>query len=359
MSERLRLLKEALEKARLDAMFLTKQANQRYLEGFTGGDCYLLASGKGSWLIADSRYSEMAQSQCRSASVRLHRHPHPPLGEVVAAIASENGFARIGFEKNHITWGLHSEVGRSETFEFVPEENFLEKIRAVKSRDEASAIARACEIADRALKDIVPLITPGVSERDLVTELDYRMKKGGAEDVAFETMVLFGARASQPHATPMGGVRLAPGDFILIDFGACFEGYRSDMTRTFVCGKASAEQARAYDTVLLAGREAVKMVVPGANGRDINRRALEIIKGEGYPAFEYGVGHGVGLEIHEEPFMRQTADVILKPGMVLTIEPGIYVPGWGGIRIEDTLLVTEGGSESLSGYPRELTELQV
>lgn len=215
----------------------------------------------------------------------------------------------------------------------------------------------ACQIADRALKDLLPCIKPGVSELELATELEYLMKTGGAEGTGFESMVLFGARSSQPHAIPQGDVRLAPGDFILIDYGACKGGYRSDTTRTFICGKASEEQRYAYEAVLRAQRASLEKAVPRANGRELNQIALDIIRDADLPGFDYGIGHGVGLEIHEEPFMRQNTDVLLEPGMILTIEPGTYKPGWGGIRIEDTLLITEDGHRVLTNFPKELMEL--
>lgn len=359
MDARNERLKGVLEAEGLDALLLTKQANQRYLEGFTGGDCYLVASPRGNFLIADPRYTEMGERECRTARVLPHRPPHPPFGEVIAKLAGDMGFRRLGFEKDHITWGQYEAIAGhlSEGFALVPSSSLVEKIRAIKAPEEAAMIGAACQIADRALKDLLPCIRPGVSELDLKIELDYRMKSGGAEDVSFSTMVLFGARASQPHANSQGDVYLRSGDFILIDYGATKEGYRSDTTRTFVCGSATEEQRRAYETVLRAQRETVDMVAPGVNGRDLNDRALSILKEAGYPPFQYGLGHGVGLEIHEEPAMRQNTDTILAPGMAVTVEPGVYIPGWGGIRIEDTVMVTEQGRSILTFFPKELIEL--
>ena len=360
MDDRNEQLKKALEAEGLDALLLTKRANQRYLEGFTGADCYMIVSPKGNFLIADPRYTEMGERECRTAKVLPHRPPHPPFGEVIAKLAKDMGFRRLGFEKDSIGWGQHeaieSNLAGSEV-RLVPASPLVEKIRARKAPEEAAMIGAACQIADRALKDLLPLVRPGVSELDLKVELDYRMKSGGAEDVSFDTMVLFGQRASQPHANSQGDVYLRKGDFILIDYGATKNGYHSDTTRTFVCGKASDEQRRAYDTVLKSQAETVAMIAPGANGRDLNDRALTILKEAGYPPFHYGLGHGVGLEIHEEPGMRQNTDAILEPGMVLTVEPGVYLPGWGGIRIEDTVMVTGQGHSVLTFFPKELMEL--
>jgi Xaa-Pro aminopeptidase len=279
---------------------------------------------------------------------------------VVARLAGDNRLRRIGFEKDIISWGMYDDISKAAAgvgTELVPVSSLVERIRARKTPQEILSIESACRIADSALEDVLPLAKPGISEMDMKVELDYKLRTGGADEVSFDTMVLFGARPSQPHANSRRDVRLKGGDFILIDYGACVNGYRSDTTRTFVCGRASDEQKKAYETVLKSQLASVEMVSPGANGLDINNRALGIIKGDGLPAFEYGIGHGVGLEIHEEPFLRQNTDVTLETGMIVTIEPGTYRPGWGGIRIEDTVLVTEDGHRVLTRFPKELIEI--
>jgi Xaa-Pro aminopeptidase len=359
MDDNMNKLKEIFDKEGIDALFITKTANQRYLEDFTGLDCFLIVSPEKNFLIADSRYIEMAGKECRTAEVVPHRAPNPPLPDVLAGIARNNGYNKLGFEKDHISWGMYNAISQktgSET-ELVPTSMLVEGMRAIKTPKETNMIETSCKIADRALAGVLPLIKQGISELDLKIELDYRLKTGGAEDVSFETMALFGARTSQPHANSRRDVRLKNGDFVLVDFGACTDGYRSDMTRTFICGGASDEKKKAYGTVLQSQLACLEMISPGTNGRDINDKALGIIRGEGLPAFEYGIGHGVGLEIHEEPFLRQNTDVTLAADMVLTIEPGMYKPGWGGIRIEDTVLVTSDGCAALTRFPKELIEL--
>ncbi|MDR1515254.1 MAG: Xaa-Pro peptidase family protein [Synergistaceae bacterium] len=360
MSDKSLELRKNLETKGLDALFITNPANQRYLEGFTGADCFMLATCGKNYLIADSRYVEMAERECRDAEVLPHRAPNPPLQDVLSRLASGNGLRRIGFERERLAWGLYDDIEKAlggVGVELVPTSSLVEGIRAKKTEAEIELIEAACGIADRALDDVLPIIKPGISELDLKVELDYRMKIGGADDVSFDTMVLFGARPSQPHANSSRGARLKAGDFILIDYGACRDGYRSDTSRTFVFGKASDEQKLAYKTVLNAQEASLKKVFPGANGRDINDIALGIIKEAGLPAFGHGIGHGVGLEIHEEPSLRQNTDVFLEAGMVITIEPGSYKPGWGGIRIEDTVLVTPDGCRILTRFPKELMEL--
>ncbi|MDR1472390.1 MAG: Xaa-Pro peptidase family protein [Synergistaceae bacterium] len=360
MTDRQARLNEALLASGIDAILLTKRVNQMYIEGFPGEDCYMIASSRGNFLIADSRYTELGASTCRSAEIVPHRFPHPPLGDVIARVARERGFSRVGFERDDMTWGEHEDIsGKLSEYGvgMVPVSSLVEGIRAKKDDFEIEKISNACRIADAALEDLTRCIKPGASELEIKTELDYRLKRHGAEDVSFDTMVLFGARASQPHANSRRDVELRVGDFILIDYGAEREGYRSDTTRTFVCGRASERQRNVYETVLKSQIESLAMVAPGANGRDINERARSIIRDAGYRTFEHGIGHGIGLEIHEEPSLRQNSDAALEPGMVITIEPGSYEPGWGGIRIEDTVLVTESGHRVLTSFPKELIVL--
>ncbi|MDR1966555.1 MAG: Xaa-Pro peptidase family protein [Synergistaceae bacterium] len=360
MDDRMKKLAALLEEAALDALILKKMENQRYIEGFTGGDCYMVASGGGNFLVADSRYTEIGSRECRTAEVRPHRHPHPPFGEVIAMIAKERGFSRVGFEREFLTWGEHEDIERAlcgAGAELVPTSSLVERIRAVKDDCEIASTRAACKIADDALRETLPVIKQGVSELDVKTELDYKLMKLGADGPSFDNMVLFGARTSQPHANSRRDAILKKGDFILIDYGAMKDGYRSDTTRTFVFGAASPEQRRAYAAVSRAQAESQAMVAEGADGREINERALSIIKGAGLPGFEYGIGHGVGLEIHEEPFMRQKKSAILQKGNIVTVEPGTYRPGWGGIRIEDTVAVSRGGNEALTLFPKELIEL--
>ncbi|MDR2528922.1 MAG: Xaa-Pro peptidase family protein, partial [Synergistaceae bacterium] len=291
MDARNKKLSRKLESLELDALFITKSVNQRYLEGFTGGDCFLLASGRENFLIADSRYTEMAEGECRRAKVVPHRSPNPPLEEVTARLAGEAGFKRIGFESAHMTYSQYESLSRSLAeagAKFIPAPDAVEQIRAVKEPEEIRETERACGVADLALEELMKILKPGVSELDVKVELDYLMKRNGADETGFDTMALFGARASQPHANSSRAAKLKPGDFILIDYGAMVNGYRSDTTRTFVCGRADPEQRRAYETVRYAQSESVAMIRAGANGREINERALEILTGAGFPAFQYG-----------------------------------------------------------------------
>ena len=345
----------ALVGANLDALLITRDANQRYLEGYTGSECYLLASRDGRWLIADSRYSEQAGQECGTARVVPHRDPFPPYAEVIASLAKEHGLHTVGFEKATLTYAQYEAIVAelAPLASFIPTEGIVEGLRRIKREDEIGKIRRACAIADRALEALLPGIREGISELELARELERHLVHEGAEGTAFSTIAAFGARASQPHAVPSPEVRLKRGDFILLDYGALHGGYRSDTTRTFVLGAADDRQKAAYAAVLDSQLKGVEASRAGVSAREPDRVSREHLRALGYPEFGYGVGHGVGLEIHELPFMSRKCEDTLAAGMVVTVEPGVYLPGWGGIRIEDTVLVTASGPECLTRFPKD------
>ncbi len=345
----------SLDEASLDALLVTSDANQRFLEGYTGAECYLLASGPGSWLVADSRYTEQARGECGRARIVQHRDPCPPYDEVIAGLAAEAGFRRVGFEKARLSYAQYEALraqAEGRGIELVPTEGIVERLRAVKTADEISLIRRACEIADRALEASLGELREGISELEFARLLEASMFAAGAEGPGFDTIAAFGARPALPHAVPRTDSRLEKGDFVLLDFGALVGGYHSDITRTLVFGKASAEQRKVYAAVLESQALGVEAMVAGASGKAPDAVARGSIAASGYPEFGYGVGHGVGLEIHELPFMSRRCAETLAPGMAITCEPGIYLPGWGGVRIEDTVLIREGGPERLTRFPK-------
>ena len=350
-------LELALGHAGLDALLVTRDANQRYLEGYTGSDCYLLVSPVGRWLIADSRYTEQAGQECRAASVVQHRDPCPPYAEVIAALVQKHGLRKIGFEKAVLTFGQYEsiigQIARIGGADFLPTEGIVERLRMVKGADELARVRTACTLADRALAGVLPAIRAGMSEQELARALEFELVTAGADGVAFPTIAAFGARASQPHAIPAADIRLHAGDLILLDFGAFYKGYRSDTTRTFVLGKANERQQAAYGAVLASQLKGIAAARTGASGREPDAASRGHLVEQGYPEFGYGVGHGVGLEVHELPFLSKVCETTLEPGMVVTVEPGIYLPGWGGIRIEDTVLVGEAGPECLTRFPKD------
>jgi len=343
--------------AQIDALLVTRDANQRFLEGYTGSECFLLVSPNESWLVADSRYTEQAKQECRTAKVVQHRDPCPPYDQVIVGIAAERGLKRIGFEKAVLTYAqyeaLQKEAQKTGGIELVPTEGILEKRRMVKTSEEIALIRKACGVADKALEAALSELREGMTELELARELEARIVQAGGDGAAFPTIAAFGAHASQPHAVPSADARLNLGDFVLLDFGALVAGYRSDTTRTVVFGKASDRQKTVYAAVLEAQRLGIEAMVKGASGKAPDAAAREYVRTKGHPEFGYGVGHGVGLEIHELPFMSRKCEETLQPGMVITCEPGIYVPGWGGVRIEDSVLITESKPECLTRFSKD------
>ncbi|HWR11886.1 MAG TPA: Xaa-Pro peptidase family protein [Rectinemataceae bacterium] len=351
------LLRAAMAEAGLDALLVTRDANQRFVEGYTGSECYLLVSKNENWLIADSRYTEQASDECASAKVVRHRDPFPPYDEVIASLAAGAGLRRIGFERSLLSYAQYdaigTELGKKGGIEFIPTENIVEKLRMVKNSEEISFLRRACTITDLSLERAVANLREGMSEVELTRELEARIVELGGDGPGSSTIVAFGARPSLPHAVPLAGSKLKKGDFILIDFGVSIEGYRSDMTRTVVFGRASLEQKKVYAAVLESQMKSVEAMVAGASGKTPDAVARESVRASGYPEFGYGVGHGVGLEIHEMPFMSRRCAETLENGMVITCEPGIYIPGWGGVRVEDTVLIRDGNPECLTRFPKD------
>lgn len=349
-------LDQVLAEAGLDALLVARDANQRFLEGFTGTECYLLASPRGRWLIADPRYSEQAALECRTAGTVNHRDPFPPYAEVIATLAREHGLGRIGFEKATLTYGQYEaiaeELGKQESTRFLPTEGLVERLRQVKTTSEIETLRAACRIADRALEATLEVIREGMSELELARNLDHQLVQAGAEGVSFPSIVAFGAHASQPHAVP-GPKPLQPGDLVLIDYGALHQGYHSDTSRTLVFGRTTPRQRETYAAVLAAQLKGIAAIRPGIQGREVDAAARDHLVGAGFPEFNHGVGHGVGLEIHEMPLMNRKSEEPLQAGMVITVEPGVYLPGWGGIRIEDTVLVSERGPECLTHFPKD------
>lgn len=360
MDTRYLRLRKILDAASADAVIIAGRADQQWLEGFLGGDCVLLASGEKNFLIADTRYEEMASRQCRTAQVVLHKRGETTIGDIAAACAKGSGLRTVAFEQD-MSWSLWAELAESfkaADISLAPLGVSITSMRAIKDDAEIEATREACRIADRALEHLVSMLRPGVSELDMKTELEYMMKKMGADDVSFDTMVLFGARSSQPHAVSERETVLKDGDFVLIDYGAAYRGYRSDTTRTFVCGRADERQRDAYSAVVRALDRSLEMIRPGAVGKDICLEAERIIEDAGFPPFGHALGHGVGLCIHEAPSLRRVSEDVLEPGMIVTAEPGTYISGWGGIRVEDTVVVTETGCEKLTHFRKDLIELR-
>lgn len=364
-SQRRHNLKAQIEAGGLDAMLVTDLVNVRYLSGFTGSNGALLvfADERGAVLATDGRYRTQAAEQAPELEVAIER----AVGRHLAGRAVDEGVGKLGFESNVVTVDgfdvLTAELEeRGGEAELVRAAGTVEALREIKDDGEVALLRLACEAADAALTDLVARdgLRPGRTEREVARELESLMLDHGADAISFETIVAAGPNSAIPHHRPTNAV-LADGDFVKIDFGALVAGYHSDMTRTFVlgkAGKAAAWQLEIYQLVADAQRAGREALSPGANLRDVDGAARRIIADAGYgEQFGHGLGHGVGLQIHEAPGIGATSAGTLLAGSVVTVEPGVYLPGRGGVRIEDTLVVADGTPELLTRFPKELAIL--
>ncbi|MGA8249705.1 MAG: Xaa-Pro peptidase family protein [Mycobacterium sp.] len=370
-SQRRHNLKSVIAATELDAMLVTDLINVRYLSGFTGSNGALLvfADDREPVLATDGRYRTQAAQQAPGLEVVIER----ACGRYLAGRAADDGVRRLGFESHVITVdgldALKNELDERKSggpTELVRASGTVEALREVKDAGELALLRLACEAADAALSDLLDRggLRPGRTEREVARELEALMLDHGADAVSFETIVAAGSNSAIPHHRPTDAV-LATGDFVKIDFGALVAGYHSDMTRTFVLGKAADWQLEIYQLVADAQRAGREALAPGVGLRDVDAAARQLIADAGYAEqFGHGLGHGVGLEIHEAPGIGATSAGALLAGSVVTVEPGVYLPGRGGVRIEDTLVVPGGAPEAdgqtpelLTRFPKELAIL--
>ncbi len=350
----------------LDAMLVTDLNNVRYLSGFSGSNGALLvfADDRQDVLATDGRYRTQAAKQAPDLEIAIER----AVGRHLVGRAAEAGVGKLGFESNVVTVdGFDALTGELEqhtaSTELVRAAGTVEALREVKDAGEVALLRLACEAADAALSDLVERggLRPGRTEREVARDLESLMLDHGADAISFETIVAAGPNSAIPHHRPTDAA-LAAGDFVKIDFGALVAGYHSDMTRTFVLGSAADWQLEIYQLVAdaqRAGREALRA---GADLREVDGAARQLIVDAGYAEnFGHGLGHGVGLQIHEAPGIGATSTGTLLAGSVVTVEPGVYLPGRGGVRIEDTLVVPDGADghapELLTRFPKELAVL--
>ena len=335
----------------LDAILISSPENRRYMSGFTGSAGWLLISRDDATLATDFRYVEQAGKQ--SPDFRIHRTA-PGLGWFPEWTAERN-VKRIGFESDDVTISLHNAFRKaadeSETTnhpELVPTSGIVEQLRVYKDADELALLAKAIEIADEAIDEVAPRIEPGITEEAVAWELEKAMRERGAEMISFDTIVGAGANGALPHHRADDTV-IKRNDAIVIDMGAKYEGYCSDLTRTIFVGEPDAKFRRIYDIVLQAQLAAEEQVRAGMTGEEADAIARDIIAEAGHgDDFGHSLGHGVGLAVHEFPRLGPRAEDTLQDGMVFTIEPGIYLPGWGGVRIEDIVVMENGRARVIS-----------
>jgi Xaa-Pro aminopeptidase len=340
-----------LDRIGVDAILVTDLINVRYLTGFSGTNGQALVSSSGVWFYTDPRYEGSASTLVKDAEIGIYPKR---LHDVLAPRLRELGAHRVGFEASSVTVAELSKLEASiAEVELVATDGLVEELRRVKDPDEVAAIRAAVRLADEAFAWILDRLVPGATERQIALDLEVRMRAGGGEATSFDPIVGSGPLSAHIHHTPSDR-ELEKGDLVLLDFGARYEGYCSDLTRTVVLGPASEDQRTTYELVLAAQRNGIAAIAPGVGGADVDRTARSTIAAAGYgERFGHGLGHGVGLDIHEAPTLKDISEDQLRAGEVITVEPGVYVPDRDGIRIEDCVLVTEDGPDVLTSAPKD------
>jgi Xaa-Pro aminopeptidase len=339
-----------------DALVVTTLPNVRYLTGFAGSAGVLVVTPTGALLTTDGRYRTQSSEQVRAAGADVEITIGNTTDQRQAAKDFLSTLPRVGLEADNVSWsGQRVWASLLDSAELVPTSNAVEALREVKDAAEIARMERAASIADAALYEVLPLLSEEVTEERFALELDTAMRRGGAESVAFETIVAAGENSAKPHHRP-GPRRVRQGDAVVVDFGATYEGYRSDMTRTFCVGaEPEGDMARVFAVVGASQAAGAAAVRPGIVAKEVDDVCRAIITEAGWAdRFEHGTGHGVGLDIHEAPTVSQLGTAILAPGFVVTVEPGVYLPGQGGVRVEDTLVVTEDGSRPLTRFTKDI-----
>ncbi len=348
-------IKSKLDGRGLDAMLLTQEANRFYASGFhsSGADGIALVSREKAWYFTDARYIEAAERVVEGAEVALVRPGRGYITLLNEAIDAA-GLRRVGFEDAYMTVADYNLYREKLHCELLPAAKLLLELRQVKDGAELEIMTAAQRIAERALEDILKEIRPGVTEKEIAARLQYLMLHYGAENMSFDPIVVSGASGSVPHGVP-SEKEIQAGEFVTMDFGCIYHGYCSDMTRTVAVGHATEEMRRVYDTVLAAQAAGIAAAKAGATGKAVDGAARAVIEDAGYGEyFTHSFGHGVGVEIHEAPSASPSNDTPLPAGAVISAEPGIYIPGKLGARIEDVIVLQEGGCQNLTNAPKEL-----
>ncbi|WP_258359247.1 M24 family metallopeptidase [Moorella sulfitireducens] len=359
MKNRLDNLRLLMASRGITALWVRQDENRRYLSGFTGDSGQLLITTTSQYILTDGRFTEQARLEAPGFEVvDLGNRPREQLAGALFAA----GVTELYFEAEHLSYAAYEEFLKQardwpRPVDLKPVKGLVEQLRQVKDEGEIRLLQKAIDLADAGFHHLLRILRPGIRERDIALELEYFLGKQGSSGPSFTTIIAGGPRAALPHGVASGRV-LQPGDLVVMDFGAVYEGYHSDLTRTVALAPVDPEWRRIYNIVLEAREKAIAAIRPGLTGREADAVAREHIAAAGYgPYFSHGLGHGVGLAVHEDPVLSSRGEVKLAAGMVVTVEPGIYLPGRGGIRIEDIVLVEEGGARVLSRAPREFIEL--
>ena len=351
MINRVNNLREQMKSEGISSFLITSPYNLRYLTGFTGTTGLALIGLEEAFFITDFRYTEQAAKQC--VGFEIVKNVGPIL-EVVADLVESKNIENLGFEESFVPFKQYVELEGLLEVDLIPVSGMVEELREIKDEEEIAIVEKSCEIADKAFSHILTYIKPGMTEIQVANELDFYMRSLGASSVSFETIVASGLRSAMPHGVASEKV-IEQGDMITIDFGCYYNGYVSDMTRTISLGEPSDKLREIYNVVKEAQQKVLDVAKPGMTGVELDAVARDYIASKGYgEAFGHSTGHGIGLEIHEGPNVSKLAEKAFVPGNIITNEPGIYLPGIGGVRIEDDMLVTENGIKRLTHSEKEL-----
>lgn len=330
----------------LQAYFINNEYNRRYMTGFTGSSGYVLITLDRAVLLTDFRYMTQAPKQAKAYEVIEHG---AQVMETVQTLLKQMNISQLAFEKDHVTYGEYqSFTSAISDIEWIPTTSLIEQIRLIKDEREIQWMQEAARIADQAFEYILTRLRPGITEQEIALELEMFMRKHGATSSSFDTIVASGERSALPHGVASERV-LQPNEFVKLDFGAYYKGYCSDITRTVLLGKPEQRHREIYEIVRQAQEACLNGLKPGMTGKEGDALARNVIEQNGYGQyFGHSTGHGLGLEIHEAPRLSKNADMRLETGMVFTVEPGIYLPGFGGVRIEDDVILMEDGVKLLT-----------
>jgi len=351
-------LRKLITQQHAQAMLVTDERNVTYLTGFTGDSSYLLLSGREAILLSDARYTTQLEEECPDLTLVI-RSPVEKIQAVAAAAVASAKISKLALEADSLSWSGYQAIQRElPGVDCLATSGVVESLREVKDQDELNEIRYSVELAERAFAVVRASLRPEQTEKQIADALEYQIRLFGGRSTSFPPIVGVGDRSALPHYRP-GDLRVGDAGFMLVDWGAQGRLYMSDLTRMVFTGKTPARLEKIYNIVLAANQTAIEAIRPGALMKAIDGAARKVIEDQGYGRkFSHSLGHGIGLRIHEGPWLRSNQDKPLKAGMVVTVEPGIYVPGFGGVRIEDDVLVTRDGCQVLSSTPKQWEDCQ-
>ncbi|GGH25256.1 M24 family metallopeptidase [Paenibacillus segetis] len=346
-------LREALELQNLEAILITGEVNRRYLTGFTGSSGYVLITGQKAYLLTDFRYMVQASEQATGFEIVEHA---ASVTDTLKELLQVGQISRLGFEDENVVYSTYRNYETElSPCQLIPAAGLVEGLRVYKDDEELAIMKEAADLADRTFHHMLGILRPGVTELDMALEMEIFMRKNGATSSSFDTIIASGERSALPHGVASERV-IKGNEFVKMDFGALLNGYCSDITRTVVLGTPSPKHREIYDIVLEAQLHTLEHLRPGMTGREADALARDVITRYGYgDQFGHSTGHGLGMEVHEAPRLSKLSDTVLQPGMVVTVEPGIYLPGFGGVRIEDDVVITESGIRRLTESTKDFT----